>query len=265
MKKIFTLFLAALVSIVGLTACSQQKEASDTLTVGATAVPHAEILEHVKPILAKEGVKLNVKVFQDYVLPNKAVEEGDLDANYFQHIVWMDTTNKEKGYHLVKVVGVHIEPMGAYSHKIKNIKDLKNGATVAIPNGTSEVTRALLLLEKNGLIKLDNDKGVKTVHNIVSNPKNLQFKPLEPAMLPRVIDDVDLDVINTNYALQAHLNPMKDALIIEDKNSPYVNVLAVKKGKENDPRIQKLAKALTSPDTKKFIEQKYKGAVIPAF
>jgi D-methionine transport system substrate-binding protein len=254
-----------ILSVFGTTACASQKEASNTLTVGATAVPHAEILEHVKPMLEKEGVHLNIKVFQDYVLPNKAVEEGEIDANYFQHIPWMETTNKEKGYHLVKVVGVHIEPMGAYSHKIKDIHQLKDGATVAIPNGSSEIKRALLLLEQNGLIKLDNHEGPKTEKNIVSNPKHLQFKPLESAMLPRVLDQVDLDVINTNYALQAHLNPVKDALIIEDKHSPYVNVLATKKGKEQDPRIQKLAKVLTSPEVKKFIEEKYKGAVVPAF
>lgn len=264
MKKLIAIIAVALLTVFG-TACGQQKEASNTLTVAASAVPHAEILEHVKPILEKEGVHLQVRVFQDYVLPNKVVEEGQVDANYFQHVPWMENVNKEQGYHIVKVVAVHIEPMGAYSHKVKNINQLKAGATVALPNDVSNETRALLLLEKNGLIKLDNHNGPKTEKNIVSNPKHLQFKPLEAAMLPRVLDQVDLDVINTNYAMQAHLNPLKDALIIEDKSSLYANVLATKKGKENDPRIQKLAKALTSPEVKKFIEQKYKGAVIPAF
>jgi D-methionine transport system substrate-binding protein len=264
MKKVWV-GLISLLLMVFATACGKQQANVHTLTVAATQVPHAEILEHIKPQLEKEGVHLEIKVFQDYVLPNKAVEEGQVDANYFQHIPWMETTNKERGYHLVKVVGVHIEPMGAYSHKIKNIQELRDGATVAIPNGTSEINRVLLLLEKNGLIKLNNHNGVKTLNDITENPKHLQFKLLEPAILPRVLDQVDLAVINTNYALQAKLNPVKDALIIEGKDSPYVNVLAVKKGHENDPDIQKLAKALTSPETKKFIEEKYKGAVVPAF
>jgi D-methionine transport system substrate-binding protein len=208
---------------------------------------------------------LEVKVFQDYVLPNKTVEEGQLDANYFQHIPWMEASNKEQGWHLVKVTGVHLEPMGAYSSKIKNVSELKNGAVVALPNGTSEITRVLLLLDKNGLIKLDNREGSKTLQNIKVNPKNLQFKLLEAATLPRVLGEVDLAVINTNYALQAKLNPTTDALFIEDKESPYVNVLATKQGKENDPALKKLAAALNSPETKKFIEEKYKGAVVPAF
>ncbi|MCH5585280.1 MetQ/NlpA family ABC transporter substrate-binding protein [Shimazuella sp. AN120528] len=260
----FSLILAVIVSACGNTDTSKST-GSQTLTVGATQVPHAEILNFVKPILKKQGVDLQVKVFQDYVLPNRAVEEGQIDANYFQHIPWMETTNKENGFHLVKVVGVHIEPMGAYSQKIKNKSQIKNGATIAVPNATSEITRALLLLDANGVIKLDNRNGEKTVKNIVSNPKHVQIKPLEAAMLPRVLDQVDLAIINTNYALQAKLNPTKDAIFIEDSKSPYVNVLATKKGKENDPRIQKLAKVLNSPEVKKFIEDKYKGAVVPAF
>lgn len=263
MKKGILAGILALFALV-LTACGGKTE-DNVLTVGATQVPHAEILEFVKPKLEKEGIKLEIKVFQDYVLPNQAVEEGQLDANFFQHIPWMEETNKEKGYHLVAVTGVHIEPMGAYSKKYKNIQSLPNGATVALPNGTTEITRSLLLLDANGLIKLDNRQGIKTLDNIKENPKQLQFKLLEPAMLPRVLDQVDLAVINTNYALQAHLNPTKDALIIEDKHSPYVNVLVTKKGKEKDPKIQKLAKALNSPEVRKFIEEKYKGAVIPAF
>ncbi|SEM78808.1 MetQ/NlpA family ABC transporter substrate-binding protein [Lihuaxuella thermophila] len=264
MKKIAALLVAAAVAVFG-SACAAKKDEAATLTVGATQVPHAEILEHLKPQLEKQGVKLEVKVFQDYVLPNKAVEEGQLDANYFQHIPWMTATNKEKGYHLVKVAGVHIEPMGAYSRKIKDINQLKNGATVAIPNATSELTRVLLLLDSQKLIQLDNREGDKTLKNIKSNPKNLQFKLLEPAVLPRVLDQVDFAVINTNYALQAKLNPVKDSLFIEGKESPYVNVLATKQGNEKNEALQKLAKALTSPETKKFIEKKYKGAVVPAF
>lgn len=262
MKKLFTIAIVLVVSLFAV-ACNDQKD--ETLTVGASAIPHAEILEFVKPQLEKEGIKLEIKVFQDYVLPNKAVEEEQIDANFFQHIPWMEATNKEKNYHIVKVTGVHIEPMGAYSKKYKSVDEIKDGATVAIPNSTSEITRVLLLLDSQNLIELDNREGDKNLDNIKSNPKNLQFKLLEPALLPRVLDQVDLAVINTNYALQAKLNPMNDSLFIEGSESPYVNVLATKQGKENDPAIQKLAKALTSPEVKKFIEEKYQGAVVPAF
>jgi D-methionine transport system substrate-binding protein len=268
MKKGFLLGLSLLFALV-LSACGNndtgKAEESQVLKVGATQVPHAEILNYVKPLLKKQGVDLQVQVFQDYVLPNRSVEENQIDANFFQHIPWMETTNKENGFHLVKVTGVHIEPMGVYSQKIKDKAQIKNGATIAVPNATSEITRSLLLLDANGVIQLDNREGEKTAKNIVSNPKNIEIKPLEAAMLPRILDQVDLAVINTNYALQAKLNSTKDAIFIEDSKSPYVNVLATKKGKENDPRIQKLAKVLNSPEVKKFIEDKYKGAVVPAF
>ncbi len=264
MKK-WWLGLLSLALLRATAACGGGSQEKTTLRVGATQVPHAEILNHIKPTLEKEGIQLEVRVFQDYVLPNKAVEEGELDANYFQHIPWMESTNKEQGWHLVKVTGVHIEPMGAYSKKYKSKEEIPDGATVALPNATSEMTRVLLLLDQQGLIKLDNREGDKTLKNIRSNPKKLKFKALEPAILPRVLDQVDVAVINTNYALQAKLNPVKDSLFIEDKNSPYVNVLAVKKGNEKDPAIQKLAEALTSPEVKKFIEEKYNGAVVPAF
>lgn len=264
MKK-WWIGLLALVLLLGTTACGGEGREKTVLRVGATQVPHAEILNHVKPILEKEGIQLEVRVFQDYVLPNKAVEEGELKANYFQHIPWMESTNKEQGWHLVKVAGIHIEPMGAYSKKYTSKEEIPDGATIALPNATSEMTRVLLLLDRQGLIKLDNREGDKTLQNIESNPKNLKFKALEPAILPRVLNEVDMAVINTNYALQAKLNPLKDALFIEDKDSPYVNVLAVKAGNEKDPAIQKLAEVLTSPEVKKFIEEKYNGAVVPAF
>ncbi|SFI65327.1 MetQ/NlpA family ABC transporter substrate-binding protein [Thermoflavimicrobium dichotomicum] len=269
MKKCWAILAALLVGVVA-TACggagtTSGDKGTKKVTVAASQVPHAEILEHVKPQLKKEGIDLEVKVFQDYVLPNKVVEEGKMDANFFQHVPFMETTNKESNYHIVKVTGVHIEPMAAYSKKIKNVKDLKDGATIALPNDTSNLTRSLLLLENQKLIQLDNREGNKTERNIKSNPKKLKFKLVEPALLPRVLDQVDLAIINTNYAIQAKLNPLKDNLFIEDKNSPYVNILATKKGKEKDEAIQKLAKVLNSPETKKFIEDKYKGAVVPAF
>lgn len=263
-EKVLGLLVSVLVAVLGAACGNQSKE--NTLVVGATQVPHAEILEHVKPQLEKQGVNLEIRVFTDYVLPNKALEEGEIDANYFQHIVWLQTTNQEKGYHLRDVARVHLEPMGAYSKKINSVDQLKSGAKVAIPNGTSEITRVLQLLEKNGLIKLNGHQGEITLKNIVENPKNLQFELLEASALPRMINEVDLAVINTNYALQADLDPLKDALFMEEKDqNPYVNVLAVKQGNENNQAVKKLAEALTSPEVKKFIEEKYKGVVVPAF
>lgn len=263
-KSLLAVFVTALMLVTA--ACTGgAPEEETTLKVGASQVPHAEILEHIKPQLEKEGIKLEVKVFQDYVLPNKTVEEGQLDANFFQHLPWMETSNKEQGWHLKKVAGVHIEPMGGYSQKIKKKSELKEGATIALPNATSEMTRVLLLLDQEGLIKLDNHNGDKKLKNIKENPKKLKFKPLEAAALPRVLDQVDMAVINTNYALQAKLDPRKDAIILEGSESPYVNVLAVKEGNEKKEAVKKLAEALTSPEVKKFIEEKYKGAVSPAF
>ncbi|MFN3355753.1 MAG: MetQ/NlpA family ABC transporter substrate-binding protein [Pseudomonas sp.] len=240
--------------------------ANEKLVVAATPIPHAEILELIKPTLAKEGVDLQIKVFTDYVQPNVQVAEKRLDANYFQTLPYLENFNKGKGTNLVTVVGVHVEPFGGYSKKIKNISELKDGATVAIPNEGSNSGRALLLLQKAGVITLkDPTNALATPKDIASNPKNLKFKELESALLPRVLDQVDLDLINTNYALEAGLNPAKDALIIEDAKSPYVNFLVARPDNKDSDAIQKLAKALTSPEVKAFIEKKYNGAVVPAF
>ncbi|UFH49531.1 MetQ/NlpA family ABC transporter substrate-binding protein [Pseudomonas sp. KNUC1026] len=261
MKKtiLLTAFSAAL-SFAGLT------HAAETLKVGATPVPHAEILELVKPVLAKEGVDLQIKVFTDYVQPNTQVAEKNLDANYFQTLPYLESFNKGKGTNLVTVVGVHVEPFGGYSKKYKSLKDLPEGATVAIPNEGSNSGRALLLLQKAGLITLKDPKNaLATPKDIAENPKKLKFKELESAVLPRVLDQVDLDMINTNYALEAKLNPAKDALIIEGSDSPYVNYLVARPDNKNSDALQKLAKALTSPEVKAFIEKKYDGAVLPAF
>lgn len=241
-------------------------QANEKLIVAATPVPHAEILELVKPTLAKEGVDLEIKVFTDYVQPNVQVAEKRLDANYFQTLPYLENFNKGKGTNLVTIVGVHVEPFGGYSKKIKNISELKDGATVAIPNEGSNSGRALLLLQKAGVITLkDSTNALATPKDIASNPKNLKFKELESALLPRVLDQVDLDMINTNYALEAGLNPARDALIIEDAKSPYVNFLVARPDNKDSAAIQKLAKALTSPEVKAFIEKKYNGAVVPAF
>lgn len=260
MKKVllFTALAAALTASFA--------QANEKLVVAATPIPHAEILELVKPTLAKEGVDLEIKVFTDYVQPNVQVAEKRLDANYFQTLPYLENFNKGKGTNLVTVVGVHVEPFGGYSKKITKIEDLKDGATVAIPNEGSNSGRALLLLQKAGVITLkDPSNALATPRDIASNPKHLKFKELESALLPRVLDQVDLDLINTNYALEAGLNPAKDALIIEDAKSPYVNFLVARPDNKDSDAIQKLAKALTSPEVKAFIEKKYNGAVVPAF
>jgi D-methionine transport system substrate-binding protein len=236
------------------------------LVVGASAVPHAEILKHIQPALKAQGIDLEIKEFTDYVQPNVQLNEKQLDANFFQHTPYLEQFNKDKGMNLVKVVGVHIEPMGIYSKKIKKLDELKDKATVAIPNDSTNGGRALALLAKAGLIKLKDGVGVSaTKKDIVENKKNLQITELEAAMLPRSIDEVDLAVINTNYALEAKLVPTKDALFIEDKDSPYVNILVAREDNKNSDAIQKLAKALNTPDVKSFIESKYQGAIVPAF
>ena len=257
MKKLLTVALAALAFNV---------HAADKLTVGATAVPHAELLEFVKPALAKQGVELDIKVFTDYVQPNVQVAEKRLDANFFQHKPYLDEFNKGKGSNLVSVAGVHVEPFGAYSQKVKKLAELKEGATVAIPNDATNGGRALLLLAKAGLITLkDANNILATAKDIASNPKKLKFRELEAATLPRVLNQVDLALINTNYALEAKLNPSKDALVIEGGESPYVNILVSRADNKDSAALKKLAAALTTPEVKKFILEKYKGAVVPAF
>lgn len=266
MKRILAFGVLFILAVIGV-ACSADTESSQEpakLVVASSQVPHSEILEHVKPILKKEGVTLEIEVLQDYVLPNKMVEEEQADANFFQHIPYMEETNAKSNYNLVKVTGVHIEPLGGYSKKVKQISQLPAGSTIAIPNDPSNLTRALLLLDAHRVITLDNRQGEKTEQN-VKDLKGHQLKLVEAALLPRILDQVELAVINTNYALQAELNPLEDNLIIEDKNSPYVNILATKKGNEQNEALQKLKKVLNSDQVKQFIEEKYKGAVVPAF
>lgn len=239
---------------------------ADTLTVAATPVPHAEILNVVKPLLAKEGVELKVKEFTDYIQPNVQVAEKRLDANFFQHQPYLDEFNKAKGTDLVSVTGVHIEPLGVYSTKIKKLDELPSGATVVIPNDATNGGRALLLLDKAGVIKLkDNTNILSTVKDVAQNPKNIKFRELEAATIPRVLTQVDAALINTNYALEAKLNPEKDALAIEGSDSPYVNILVARPDNKDSEDMKKLAAALHSPEVKQFINEKYKGAVVPAF
>jgi len=256
MKKLIAAFAA-------LAAFSAQAE---SLSVAATAVPHAEILEFVKPALAKEGVELNIKVFTDYVQPNVQVAEKRLDANFFQHQPYLDEFNKSRGTELLSVAGVHVEPFGAYSSQHKTLADLPQGANVVIPNDATNGGRALLLLQKAGLITLKPEAGIlATPKDIVENPKTIKVRELEAATLPRVLTQVDLALINTNYALEAKLNPTKDALIIEGNDSPYVNILVARADNKDNAALQKLAKALNSAEVKAFIAEKYQGAVVPAF
>ncbi|MFF4469001.1 MetQ/NlpA family ABC transporter substrate-binding protein [Streptomyces sp. NPDC001599] len=269
--KFTTAVLAAGALTLGLTACGSEDSASDTsgpLVVAATPVPHAEILNYVKDNLAKkEGLDLEVKEFTDYVTPNTATEDGSVGANYFQTEPYLTDFNKKNGTHLKSVASVHLEPLGLYSKKADKVGDLKNGATIALPNDTVTEARALQLLASEGLLTLKDGAGNSaTTADITKNPKNLEFKELEAAQTPRSLNDVDAAVINGNYALEADLKPAKDALVLESaENNPNVNLLVVKEGQEDDPRVKKLAKLLTSPEVKKFIEDNYAGSVLPSF
>jgi D-methionine transport system substrate-binding protein len=270
--KLTTAVLAAGALTLGLTACGSDKDdASDKsgpLIVAASPVPHAEILTYVKDNLAKDaGLDLQVKEFTDYVLPNTATEDGSVGANYFQNQPYLDDFNKKNGTHIVPVVTVHLEPLGLYSNKIEKAGELKSGATVAVPNDTVNEARALKLLDANGIITLKDGAGNDaTPKDIAKNPKNLEFKELEAAQTPRSLDDVDAAVINGNYAIESDLKPSEDALVLESADdNPYGNFLAVKEGNEDDPRVKKLAKLLTSAEVKKFIADKYAGSVIASF
>ncbi len=265
LKRRFSLILAS-----GLTAAAVFSPAAfaiETLNIAASPVPHAEILEFIKPQLAKEGVDLKVKVFTDYIQPAVQVNEKHLDGNFFLHQPYLNEFKKSHKNDIeVPIAKVHVEPFAAYSSKYKKLADLPDGATVAIPNDPSNSGRALLLLSKQGLLKLKDPKNISaTQKDIIENPKKLKFKELEAATLPRVLNQVDLALINTNYAIEAKLNPVKDSLFIEDANSPYANLLVAREDNKNSPAFKKLVAALNSPEVKKFIEDKYKGAVVPAF
>ncbi len=239
---------------------------ADTLKVGASPVPHADILKVVQPELAKKGIDLKIIEFSDYVQPNLALSDKDLDANFFQHVPYLESFSKDHKLDLVSAGGVHIEPMGVYSKKVKDLKNLKEKAQIGIPNDPTNGGRALQVLQSAGLLKMKDGVGVfGTPLDIVDNPKGFRIVEVEAATLPRALDDLDAAVINSNFALSANINPAKDSLAIEAKDSPYANVVAVRKGDENKPAIKELMNALRSPAVKKFIEEKYEGAVVPAF
>lgn len=264
-KKFFAML--GIAATLFFTGCNGDQNKPTTLKIGATPVPHAEILDEVKADLKEKGINLEVVEFNDYVQPNIALNDKELDANFFQHEPYLNDFVKEhKEMKIKNVSGIHIEPMGIYSKKIKDLNDISDGAEIAIPNDPTNGGRALLLLQKANLIKLkDGVKETATVQDITENPKNLKIQEVEAAQLPRTLDDVEAAIINTNFAMNADLNPMKDALFIEDKTSPYVNIVVVRDGDENRAEIKTLLETLKSEKVKKFILDKYKGAVVPAF
>ncbi len=274
MKKYLIVGLVLILAIVGWVVFSNQisqtAKADRTIVVGASITPHSEILAITKDLLAEQDYELQVIEFTDYVQPNLNLESGEIDANYFQHRPYLTDFNAEKGTHLIPVAAIHYEPFGIYPGKTKSLDQLKNGAKIAVPNDTTNEARALLLLEAQGLITLKEDVGLRaTVTDIVNNPKKLIIKEIEAAQLARSLDDVDLAVINGNYAIQAGLKVATDAIATEDKASiaaeTYANVLVVKEGNENDEAIQALVAALQSDEVKAFIESTYEGAVVPKF
>ena len=274
LKNILKLTMVGAIAL-GFTACNDSNESKENkevkvetkqtiIKIGATPVPHVEILEAVKPLLKAKGYDLQIVEFTDYVTPNIAVNEGELDANFFQHLPYLEEFNKNKNTDLVKTVNVHLEPMGVYSKKIKSLSELKDGDTIAVPNDPTNESRALDILVKEGLLTF-KDVNFKTIVDIIDNPKNLKIKELDAPQLPRVLDEVTAAVINTNYALPANLNPLKDAIALESKDSPYANIIVVKKGNENKDSIKALNEVINSNEIKTFINEKYQGSIIEAF
>lgn len=274
-KSILSVVLAGVLAI-GLIGCGgtgsngsgADSKDDKVIKIGVTPKPHKEIIDAAVPLLEKEGYKVEITEFNDYVQPNTAVEEGSLDVNFFQHTPYLNEQVQSRGLHLKSVAAIHLEPMGLYSKKITSLDELKDGYTIAVPNDPSNEARALKLLAANGLIKI-KDGELVTPADITENPKNLKFNELEAAAIPRAIDDVDAAIINGNYAIEAGFDVLKDGIIKEDKDSeaakPYANIVVVKEGNENLEKIQALVKALTSDEVRDFINKEYNGAVIPVF
>lgn len=273
----FSLYAVLIISLLALTGCQNSKPATSTsqttpskelqvLKVGATPVPHSELLNLVKEDLKAEGIDLQIIEFTDYVKPNLSLNDGEIDANFFQHAPYQESFNSEHGTEIVSVGTVHVEPLGLYSKKYKTVSELPEGSEIAIPSDAVNGGRALILLANNGLIKLSEKAGLEaTEKDIVENPKKFKFIAVEAAQLPRVLDDVEASIINGNYALEANINPSKDAILLEGAESPYANILSVKKGNESDARIVKLLKALQSEKVKAYIDSHYNGGVVSAF
>lgn len=272
MKKLFSLSIILVLIAAALAGCAtaQANEQSEvetrTLKVGATPVPHAELLEQVKPVLAEQGIELEIVEFTDYVKPNLSLNDGEIDANFFQHVPYLDSFNADRGLDLVSVGTVHVEPLGAYSDNYENIEDLPEGAKIAIPSDSVNGGRALILLETNGLITLKEDAGLEaTEFDIEENPNGYEFTSIEAAQLPRVLPDVDLAVINGNFAIEAGLNPLEDALVLEGADSPYANIITVKSDYDKREEIEALLDALQSEEIEAYIDENYDGGVVAAF
>lgn len=291
MKKTLALILTAALFAGTLTACgsTEQADSSETtettqetedtdgetatgemkvITVAATAVPHAEILEAAKPILAEQGYDLQITVFDDYVQPNEVVEAGDIDCNFFQHTPYLESYNAERGTHLVNVGEIHYEPLGIYGGTESDLSAVSDGATIAVPNDTTNEARALLLLQDNGILTLKEGAGINaTVNDIAENPHNVEFVEMEAAQISRILGEVSFAVINGNYALDAGLNAQTDALATETSDSEaaktYVNIIVVKEGNENNEGVKALVEVLKSEEMKSFIEETYEGSVVP--
>lgn len=265
MKKILSLLLILALSLSLLAGCSAKTSENNEIKIGVSPNPHKQLVSLVLDELKEQGIDVKIIEFTDYVQPNLALDAGDLDANFFQHGPYFEKFIQKEDLDLVSLGNVHIEPMALYSNDFTSVDDLKDGAKIAIPNDTVNGGRALILLENNGLLKLKKDAGLEATENdIVENPHNFKITALEAAALPTTLQDVDAAVINGNYALDAGLNPLKDGLIIEDGNSPYANLIAVRKGEENEDKFVKLLKALQSDKVKKYIEETYNGGVAPA-
>lgn len=257
MKKLLALMLLA---------CTVTAQAADKLVVGASPTPHAEVLEQIRPLLLKEGVELEIKVFTDYIQPNVQLAEKRLDANFFQHKPFMDEFNRTRGTNIQAIADIFIAPFGAYSRKVLKVSELKDGATVAIPNDAVNGGRALQLLHQAGVIQLvDPKNNMATEKDIVGNPKKIKIKQLEAPMLPRALGEVDLAVINTTFALEAKLDPNKDALFLEGDKSLFINLLAARPDNRNSAAMVKLVQALRSPEAKQFILTRFKGSLLPVF
>ena len=266
MKKILSLALVAVLSLSLLAGCSPKSSSENEIKIGVSPDPHSKLVNLVVDDLEKEGITVTLIEFTDYVKPNQALADGEIDANFFQHKPYLDDFSAKEGLDLVSIGGVHIEPMALYTNQVPSIEELPVGAEIAIPNDTVNGGRALLLLEANGLIKLKEGVGLEaTEHDIVENPKNIKFTALEAATLPRVLGEIDGAVINGNYALEAGFNPVKDGVAVEGKDSPYANIVVVRAGEEKEEKFVKLIEALQSEEIKAYIEENYDGGVVPAF
>ncbi len=267
-KRIASFLLAGVLALSSLTGCGTKKAEETTLKIAASATPHAEILEQAKPILAEQGINLEITIFDDYVLPMTVVESGELDANYAVHVPYLNSFNEEQGTHLANAGGIHYEPFGIYPGTKDSLEDIAEGDTIAVPNDTTNEARALLLLQDNGLITLKDGVGLTaTVNDIVDNPKGIVFVELEAAQVARVREEVAFVVLNGNYALEAGLSVGQDSIAYESSSSTaaqtYVNIIAVKEGNENNEAIKALVEVLKSEEIQKYINDTYDGAVVP--